>query len=197
MIFCSRILRLAASMWLAAALLVGPAAVYAQERPERAAERRFWFRPGFEFAVGENEFAGFSVSGVASYQVGENGMLSARGFFGEEFDSFLGSARPLKQRWDVGLLYGRFHRSSSLLVSAAAGVALVGGMNRGALLEEGGLFESDRYEKRPFLTGGVPIEAQFTGILFSSLGFGFHLSGNLNLESPFFGFGVHLIVGRL
>ena len=201
-------------------LTLAAAGAHAQDGPAGAGSDRaresgppLWVRAGTEMSFLGEEIVGIGMSAtIAGRQW--SGVISARGSYAGEL-SFRGvadvaifpitlladssSARePLEHRWEAGVLYGRRWEPAHFLLSASAGLGLAGGVRRGALLEASPeAFEPNVYEKEPFVTIGMPLEAQVTWTPFSFLDLGLHLSGNLNGTSPFGGVGTHLLIGRL
>ena len=109
----------------------------------------------------------------------------------EEFTVF--GPTPAERVWDVGVLYGTQARSRRAYASAAIGIALVGGMRRGARLPGesydcsippfcllGALFTPTEHEELPFHAIGIPLELE-AGFAFTSK-FGINASAWANLN---------------
>lgn len=151
-----------------------------------------------------------SARAALTWGQGRSGSITIRTAAAEEFDLF--GPVPAEGVWDLGVLYGRQTRGRWGYVSAAAGVALVGGMRRGdripgtsppcesydvfgCLLEA--MFTPVRYEEKPFLTVGIPVELE-AGFTFTRvLGLSASAWANLNGERTVTGLSVGLVLGRL
>jgi len=141
---------------------------------------------------------------------GRSGSITIRTAVVEEFNLF--GPSPAEGVWDLGALYGRQTRGKWGYASAAAGVALVGGMRRGDRIPGTspacesydvlgcllvGMFTSARYEEKPFHTVGIPVELE-AGFTFTRvLGLSASAWANLNPERTVTGLSVGLVLGRL
>jgi len=93
-----------------------------------------------------------------------------------------GSNTPMKWTvWDLGALVGVISKGRFGFVSAAAGLAIVGGSN----------------DNHRFITVGIPLEAHASRLIVQGLGRGFGLCANLNPERSFLVVNFSLQVGKL
>jgi len=143
---------------------------------------------------------------------GRSGTITIRTAAVEEFNLF--GPVPAESVWDLGVLYGRQTRGKWGYVSAAAGVALVGGIRRGDRISApqtcdgydmlgalgcafAAMFTPVRYEEKPFHTVGVPLELE-AGFTFTRvLGLNASVWANLNGERTVTGLSIGLVLGRL
>ena len=152
---------------------------YAQSDGSAAREKFFWVNLGIgPSSVGEDGGA-FSLSGT--YQFGKNTLsfrvLSTGEIFGKSLNEY-------------GLLYGRTLKSSSILISAGAGLAMVEGrISHGILSSK----ELDNIEP----TIGMPVEVQLFWRPASVIGIGLYGFANLNPEESFYGCTLSLQIGKL
>jgi hypothetical protein len=181
-------------------LLLGSSAFAMDDSDTSRPPRLGWVNFGGGFGSSR---AWLAFTGVASYSTTVNGgdnLLSFRyGYATESVFSLLGGHTPEETIWDLGALYGAISKRRFGFVSAAAGLAVVGGVKRGAFLRrEGGWFSiRDVYEVRHFHTVGMPLEAQafFTPLPF--FGLGLELYANLNPVRSYKGLNFCLQFGRL
>jgi len=100
---------------------------------------------------------------------------------------------PSENVRELGLLYGRHAQNGTAFASASAGVAVVGGMRRGALVSSSGcdippfcllagLLNVDEYEERSFHTLGVPLEVEAGWTFDPRFGAGGAVFANVNPE---------------
>lgn len=155
-----------------------------------------------------------AISGRAAvtWGRGANRSLTVRATLVEEFELF--GPLPVENVWDVGVLYGRERRGRRGYASAAAGIALVGGMRRGDRLSPPSactandpvgslgcwlesLFASVEHEARPFRTVGIPVELEAGLALTRFLGLNANAWAVLNGVRPAGALSVGLVVGKL
>lgn len=201
--------------WLVGLVLVtalGRAEVAAQgDIPEAGASRRAGsdrpvFRVGVGLGVGTVGSAqgGAALRGGVSLSPRPDRSFSVRASWVEELALF---TSPAESAWDVGILYGAQKRSRRGYLSASAGLALVGGMRRGALIppaEEcwdlwcalGQAFDQ-RYEEEPFRTVGIPFDVEAGWTFSDSFGLALTGFGNLNSTRSFVGYSLTFLVGRV
>jgi hypothetical protein len=136
--------------------------------------------------------------------------ITIRSTFVEEFNLF--GPNPAESVWDVGVLYGGETRGSRGYASASAGLALVGGMRRGARSSAPigcdaalplfdcvltSMFTPTEYEEDPFVTVGIPLELE-AGLTFSdSFGMGVNAFANLNAQRTSIGASLNFLLGRI
>jgi hypothetical protein len=126
----------------------------------------------------------------------------------EEFTLF--GPAPVERVWDVAVLYGAQTRSRRAYASAAAGIALVGGMRRGERLPGEsydcsippfclvlGMMTRREHEELPFHTIGLPVELEAGFALTSRFGINASAWANLNPERNMAGLSLGLILGKL
>ncbi|NJD18515.1 MAG: hypothetical protein FIA95_04435 [Gemmatimonadetes bacterium] len=162
-------------------------------------------------AMGEGANA---IAGRASltWSQGRSGAITIRTAAVEEFNLF--GPMPSEGVWDLGVLYGRQTHGRWGYASASAGVALVGGMRRGARISApptcdgydmlAGLacalaaaLTPVRYEERPFHTVGIPVEVE-AGVTFTRvLGLNASAWAILNAERTVTGVSLGMVLGRL
>jgi hypothetical protein len=178
----------------------------------RADSARRVVRFGFGIGGGGMGSGTDAISARAALMLGQgrNGSITIRTAAVEEFDLF--GPVPAEGVWDLGVLYGRQTRGKWGYVSAAAGVALVGGMRRGDRIPGTSppcesydvlgcllvaMFTPVRYEEKPFQTVGIPVELE-AGFTFTRvLGLNASAWANLNRERTVTGLSVGLVLGRL
>lgn len=171
----------------------------------------------FGFGVGGGGGMGSGTDAIAArtalmWGQGRRGSITIRTTAVEEFNLF--GPVPAEGVWDLGVLCGRQTRGKWGYVSAAAGVALVGGMRRGDRISApvtcdgydmlGGLgcaltamFTPVEYEEKPFQTVGIPVEVE-AGFTFTRvLGLSASAWANFNPERTVTGLSVGLVLGRL
>lgn len=161
--------------------------LYAQDSVAVAKRPDNWLNVG----IGGSSF-GLSA-GLSYSLVSDNRLYSVRGIHNTEFN-ILGP-EPDETVWDLGVLYGVFKKTPNSLVSISAGLAVVGGINRGEFEYSSGWFDS-HYEKNTFLTAGVPFEAQLFWRPLKVLGIGLYGFANLNPEKSFSGGMLSLQLGN-
>jgi hypothetical protein len=99
---------------------------------------------------------------------------------------------------DIGVLYGRVANYKDIQFSISGGLGIVTGIMRGAYIpSSSGFFPSSEYEKRPFFTYGIPLEAEFSYNPLKFLGIGFAVYANINPESSLWGIHVMWKIGKL
>lgn len=169
------------------------------------------FRIGFGLGGAElgGESAGVSARGALTWSPGGSTTVTLRGTTAQELD-ILGPT-PSEEVWDVGVLIGRQARGKRGYTSLAAGLALVGGMQRGERITTpprpcytldfwcvlGEALTPEKYEKEPFETVGIPIELE-AGFTFTPvLGLTADVWANLNRTRSAGGFTLGLVVGKL
>jgi hypothetical protein len=156
---------------------------YSQDTSGSVEESHYWLNMGFGIStVDMSGGAGFSC------QTGKR-LISIRYTHNEDF-AFL---EPVKESvWDVGVLYGIIRKSNYGLISASAGISIVGGYDRGERIDF-----TDSYEKKNFLTFGVPLEVQLFFTPFDYVGVGINGFANLNPKKTFTGVLLCLQIGKL
>lgn len=117
-------------------------------------EKHFWFNAGMGFGLSKYT-SGLAIGGNISYQSDDN-LLTVRSVF--TTDGKLNFIPP-ENFWDLGILYGKCKQFGKTgYASIAFGVAVVGGTRRGSFLFDDFFFHY--YKSLPYLTIGIPIEAQ-------------------------------------
>ena len=159
-----------------AVLLILSEPAFSQAQPGN----HFWFNLGLgSGTVGDNGGVSFLLN--PCYQ-NQNNLWSFRLLFcGELFGKSLN---------DYGIMYGRVLHSTTLFVSAGAGVALVDGKI------SHGLFSGEETQKINMIPG-VPMEVQLFWRPLSFIGLGLYGFANLNNEESFSGVAVTLQAGGL
>jgi hypothetical protein len=176
---------------LAATLLVWTAGVPAASAQAVADERTFALSP----TLGIGSLGGPALRASAALGTRE-GVFSLRASIVSDFELFV---EPWETVWDVGVLYGRRADGERGYGSISAGIALTGGMQRGASKGHPGcfLFCVSIYEEKPFTTIGIPFEADAVWSFARGAGIGLSGFGNLNPVRPVVGAGVSLYLGAL
>lgn len=138
---------------------------------------------------------GLAMSVSASYRPLPSGALTLR--YTHNVEATTG-VEPLKNLYDVGLMYGRVYRQEYWLIAVSGGVSFVQREERGAFLGSDCdgkfcLFSTRYYESVITRTAGIPVEVQFN-ILPASLPFsaGVHAYANVNDARSFAGVTVQL-----
>jgi len=155
---------------------------------------------------------GVAARAALTRSQGRNGSITIRGAALEEFDLF--GPTPAEDVWDLGVLYGGQTRGKWGYISAAAGVAFVGGMRRGDRISapptcegydplgalgcaSGAMFTPVRHEKKPFRTVGIPVELE-AGLTFTRvLGLSASAWATVNGERTVTGLSLGLVFGRM
>jgi hypothetical protein len=186
-------------------LILGSSAFAVSDSTTTESPRLSWVTLG----LGPGSCSAWSaVSGMISYSTtakGSGKILTFRYGRADEWDGDIldwGDPRPFESVWDLGVLYGAISKGGSGFVSASAGLAVVGGVKRGAFLRyEGEWFGHDVYEARHFTTVGIPIEAQAFwtpphsfGL---STGLGLELYANLNPVRSYVGANLCIQFGKV
>jgi hypothetical protein len=159
---------------------------------------------GLGVAAIANASSGIAARGGLTVPFRGANLMTLRVAYAEEFLLF---TSPSMSVWDVGVLYGRQARGKWTYGSAAAGLALTGGMQRGARVTSysecyfleclGQLFAGTDYEERPFTTVGIPFELE-AGFTFSSvIGIALNVFGNVNQKQSTLGASLSLLLGDL
>ena len=151
----------------------------------RAEETNYWLNVGF----GRCSLGGYAGSANISIQFNKY-LVSLRTTGNSETTDFLSSGDDF---YDIGLLFGIAPLRSNLLVSAAIGLALVGGSRDTG--ESSWLFSIDRRENIG-TTIGLPIEIQLIQRLSSYMGVGAYIYANINKEESFGGIALCLQLGK-
>ena len=99
---------------------------------------------------------------------------------------------------DIGVLYGRVANYKNIQFSISGGLGIVTGIMRGAYLSSSpGFFSFSKYERRPYTTYGIPLEAEFNYNPFKFLGLGVIVFANINPESSFWGINFMWKIGKV
>ncbi len=96
---------------------------------------------------------------------------------------------PALSMKEFGILYGRFHRESILLLSASIGISYLNGINRGRNIQY------HDFEKINISTIGFPFEAEVMFEFTNYTGIGILFYGNINKERIFTGGMVRIKIG--
>ena len=173
--------------------------INAQDKSNERADKCYWLKLGLGSGI-RNHMSGLSIGGNIAYQFGTN-LLSIRSVFtGEtQFRNFFFFNEPFESFWDIGTLYGKNIKTKYLFTSIAIGIGVIGGMRRGRYLYTvyGWPGETHYYEKLPFFTIGIPIEAQISWIPTSFCGMGITAFANLNRRNSFVGILLSKLFGKL
>lgn len=136
---------------------------------------------------------GFSL--YVDYQIGKEKMFTGvRLIASQEIQSLLLADKPARSVWELSVLRGFFSRSKSLVTSFSLGVGIVGGIERGKLLNTGSFFSGDTYESISYFTIGIPANAELVWVFTPGVGFGFSAWGNLNANRTYYGGSLNLRV---
>jgi len=160
---------------------------FAQDTIGGSGNNYFWINGGV--GVGSLGLAG----GAGLTWVTPDYIISVRYAANTEFNIF--GPTPEESVVDVGLLYGIYSSSKYGFASIAAGLSYVNGVRRGKILANGLL--GDAYEKVPFQTIGIPLEAQLIWRPFSVVGIGFYFFADINSEMSNVGGLITLQIGYL
>jgi hypothetical protein len=154
---------------------------------------QWWFNTGLGIC-NVNSYGDYLVSfGINYSEHIKRGLISYRFIRNEEFILF--GPRPSESVWDLGVLYGRFAKTSDGFASVSAGVSYVGGVRRGKFLSSSGWISN--YEKLTFRTIGIPLEGQLFWTPTSFVGIGIYGFANMNLEKSFFGGLLCIQIGKI
>ncbi len=184
-------------------LLLGSSAFAADDTTPSKPPRLGWVNIGGGLGASRAWEAFTSVVSYSTASRGGTRLLTFRYGGASEPDahSLLGNGLlPEETIRDLGALYGAISKRRFGFASAAAGLAVVGGVRRGAFIQyehEGVWWGNSIYEKRRFLTAGIPLEAQafFTPLPF--MGLGLVLDANLNPVRNYMGVNLCLQFGKL
>ena len=140
----------------------------------------YWLSLGLGLGGGKSSTLNTSIGANFSLSKQKH-LFSIRCLYNKEV-SFLGESLPAITCWDAGLLYGRYLHGKRWAASISSGIACSGVVQRGKYLySNGGWFGTSYYEKKKFITVGLPIEGQLFWTPSSQVGFG--LIGFVNFNS--------------
>ena len=102
--------------------------------------------------------SGLGIGGSVNLKI-DNYLLLIRSTYSMEL-SIVGP-EPKESLWEVSPMFGFVLKGRVGWISAGAGVGIVGGINRGKLIEHGqDPSDPDTYEESSFLTVGIPVDIQ-------------------------------------
>ena len=133
------------------------------------------------------------AAGIALTWAAPDHIVSLRYAASSEINIF--GPSPWEQVFDVGLLYGVYSSSQYGFASIAGGVSYVNGVRRGKSVATS-LF-GEEFEKDPFQTVGIPLEAQLFFRPVRVLGIGIYLYADINSEMSTVGGLISLQIGYL
>lgn len=173
--------------------------INAQDITNNQKEKCFWIKVGMGTGTGVSMF-GLAIGGNISYQYGVD-LWQIRSIHTVEaqVSHLFDVDDPEENFWDVGILYGKNFKSKYLITSLSIGIGFVSGIRRGRYLytEYHWLGEIRHYEKLPFYTAGIPIEAQISWIPTSFWGMGITAFANLNRRNSVVGILLSKSFGKL
>lgn len=138
-------------------------------------------RGGFDSENTDNE-TGLSYGFNFSTQM-KKGLFSIRFIHNEEVIFLKTSLKESIN--DIGILYGRIAKIPFGFASVSGGISIVSGAHRGAFQNLDNY--TFNYEKKPFVTLGIPIESQLFWTPSRFFGLGIYGFANINPEKTFFG----------
>jgi hypothetical protein len=150
-----------------------------------AGETNYWLNVG----IGRSSMGGFAGSANISIQFNKY-LVSLRATGNTETTDFLSSGDEF---YDIGLLFGIAPLRSEMLVSAAIGIALVGGSRDTG---ESSWFFGNVGRENIGTNIGLPIEIQIFQRLSSYMGIGAYIYANINNEESFGGIALSLQLGK-
>lgn len=152
------------------------------------------------------------LSGLLSgtLHIGDAHLVTLRALASDELRlEFIDETQPLEETWAVGGLYGReIMGGDRAVLTASAGLGLVGGVRRGELLrtEVESLNEpsktlppiwqrTDVYERKDFLAIGLPVEVRLHARPTKMLGVDLVAFSNVNQSDTYGGIAVQVRLG--
>jgi len=176
---------------------------FAEEQNEKKEEEvNYWLNAGYGVVGTFNSYR--DIIGISLSAQTKRSLFSIRYIRVQETLSVAGpklEIHPSEIVWDLGLLYGVCEKGSSAFGAVAAGLAAVGGQNRGKYLYSigGGCTDhnNDYYETLGYLTVGIPVEAQLMWTPFPFVGAGLWGFADLNPKKSFGGLLLTIQIGKL
>ena len=167
------------------------------EHQEDAPPRRwsFWVNAGLGPSVNmDSSTSGLALGGSANFRI-DHYLVQLRSTYNMEM-SVLGP-EPHESFWEVSPMFGFVLKGKVGWISAAAGVGLAGGVNRGKLLEQGEGAAPDKYAENDFINVGFPIDVQLflKPPSFSIFGLGLNIYANLGPDNSIVGLMVSIMAG--
>lgn len=166
-----------------AVLVCGSSSVYAQlpgpdTTPVVAPQPGIWANFGLGADL-EGEYIGLGAS--VSREIARGRMISGRAIYLEEFQLciFGPCTTDPDHRIDLGVLYGLVERSNRWIVSAGAGLGVVSGTR---IVEY-----VNRAQEKTYISPSIPLEANMSLRLFSSVGIGAYGFASLNRKQSLTG----------
>lgn len=121
--------------------------------------------------------------GISFSSQKKKGLLSIRFIYTEEM-IFL-NLLPKQTVSDIGVLYGRIAKNHYGFASVSGGISCASGVQRGAFQNLSD--HSFNYDKKPYITLGIPLESQLFWTPSSFIGIGIYGFANINPEKSFWG----------
>jgi hypothetical protein len=160
----------------------------------------YWFNVGVGAGMVRGGFGSENTDNEVGLSYGINfstqmkrGLISIRYIYNEEM-IFL-NLQPKESVRDIGALYGRLAKRPYGFASISGGISCVSGVHRGVF--ENLSDHSFNYEKKPYVTFGIPLESQLFWTPSPFIGFGIYGFANINPEKSFYGGLFCIQLGRL
>ncbi|MFC1654523.1 hypothetical protein ACFL2F_01850 [Myxococcota bacterium] len=168
------------------------------EHKEKEPPRRwsFWVNAGVGPSVDmDSSTSGLGIGGSVNLKI-DYYLLQVRSTYSMELS--VAGPEPQESIWEVSPMFGFVLKGRVGWISAGAGVGIVGGINRGKLIEHGQEpSDPDIYEETSFLTVGIPVDVQFflKPPSFNMFGLGLNFFANVGPETSLVGLMLSIMAG--
>lgn len=155
----------------------------------------FWVSAGIGPSLNmEESTSGLGLGGSVNLKF-DYYLVQIRSTYNMEM-SILGP-EPQESLWEVSPMFGFVYKGRVGWISASAGVGLVGGVRRGALIEHGEDSTPDRYEEQEILNIGFPLDVQLflKPPSFLMFGLGLNFYANLGPDNSVVGLMISIMAG--
>ena len=155
----------------------------------------FWVNAGLGPSVDmESSTSGLGFGGSANLRF-DYYLVQIRSTYNLEM-SVLGP-EPQESLWEVSPMFGFVLKGRVGWISACAGAGLVGGVKRGALIEQGEDSAPDKYEEDEFINIGFPLDIQLflKPPSFLMFGLGLNIYANLGPDNSMVGLMISIMAG--
>lgn len=125
--------------------------------------------------------------------------LKGRMLYGDEMSDLvdIGTDQPVENFWSVGMQYGRGVNTKSVTLYFSAGLGIVSGVKRGALIShDGGWFGGNNYERIEYFAPSVPVDVTISFKPFRKFGMGFSIVSDFNGKNSYTGFVLAISMGQ-